>query len=169
MEYVYQAAKAAGVENVVLGNLYIGGCSLATHLSNAKNDNAAYTYRTNTAGTWSSKGSVSIKTAVESDDWDFISFQQVSGNSGVASTYDDLVALMNIVEPLNPSARLVWHMTWAYQSNSTHSDFGKYNKDQMTMYNAIVSAVQTKVVTNDRIEIVIPAGTSIQNVRTSYV
>lgn len=169
MEYVYQVAKAAGVETVVLGNLYIGGCSLATHLSNAKNDSGSYTYRTNTTGSWSSKSGVSIKTAVESDDWDFISFQQASPNSGEANTYDDLVALMNIVEPLNPSARLVWHMTWAYQQNSTHSGFSKYNKDQMTMYNSILNAVQTKVVTNDRIEIIIPAGTAIQNARTSYV
>lgn len=169
MEYVYQVARAAGVENVVLGNLYIGGCSLATHLSNASNDSASYTYRTNTTGTWSSTGGYTIKKAVESDDWDFISFQQASGYSGIVDTYSDLVKLMNIVEPLNPSARLVWHMTWAYQSNSSHSDFSKYNKNQMTMYNAILNAVQTKVVTNDRIEIVIPAGTAIQNARTSYV
>ncbi len=169
MEYVYQVAKAAGVENVVLGNLYIGGCSLATHLSNAQNNSASYTYRTNTTGTWSSKNSVSIKTAVESDDWDFISFQQASGYSGVSSSYSDLVALMNIVEPLNPSARLVWHMTWAYQGNSTHSDFGKYDRNQTTMYNAIISAVQSNILTNDRIEIIIPAGTSIQNARTSYI
>ena len=60
-------------------------------------------------------------------------------------------------------------MTWAYKVGSTHSDFSKYNKDQMTMYNAIVSAVNTKILTNDKIDIVIPSGTSIQNVRTSFI
>ena len=169
MEYVYQIAKDAGVEKITLGNMYIGGCSLATHLSNAKNDKGAYTYRTNTSGTWTSRNSVSIKTAVTSDDWDFISFQQVSGYSGIADSYDDLVDLINIVEPLNPSARLVWNMTWAYKVGSGHSDFPKYNKDQMTMYNAIVSAVNSKILTNNKIEIVIPAGTAIQNVRTSFI
>ena len=169
MEYVYQVAESLGVKEIVLGNLYIGGCSLATHLSNASGDKGAYTYRLNTSGTWSSTGGYKISTAVKSDDWDFISFQQASGSSGLADTYDSLVELINIVEPLNPSARLVWHMTWAYQSNSGHQDFPTYNKNQMTMYNAIVNAVQTKILTNDRIEIVIPAGTSIQNVRTSYV
>lgn len=169
MQYVYQVAKDAGIENIKLGKLYIGGCSLATHLANAKADKSAYDYKTNTSGTWDAQGNKSIKFAVESDDWDFITFQQVSGQSGIASTYDDLYELIKIVEPLNPSARLAWHMTWAYQKGSGHSDFGKYNKDQMTMYNAIVSAVNTKILTIDNIEIVIPSGTAIQNVRTSFI
>lgn len=169
MEYVYQVAKSAGIETVVLGNLFIGGCSLDTHYSNALNDKTAYTYRTNTNGAWESVNSVSIKKAVESEDWDFISMQQVSGYSGVESSYANLNNLVDIVEPLNPSARLVWNMTWAYQKGSGHADFGKYNKDQMTMYNAIISTVQSKIVANDKFDIVIPAGTSIQNVRTSYI
>lgn len=169
MEYVYQIAENLGVEEIVLGNLYIGGCSLSTHLSNAKNDSAAYTYRLNKDGTWNSTSGYKISTAVASDDWDFISFQQVSGSSGDADTYDDLASLIKIVEPQNPSARLVWHMTWAYEGDSEHGDFEKYENDQMTMYNAIVDAVKTKILTNSDIEIVIPAGTAIQNARTSYI
>ena len=169
MQYVYQVAEAAGVKNIVLGNLYIGGCTLATHLNNATNDSASYDYRTNTNGTWSSKSNYKISDAVKSDDWDFITFQQASGSSGVASTYTTLEKLIDIVEPLNPSARLAWHMTWAYQQDSTHSEFVKYDNDQMTMYNGIVNAVQAKILTEDRIEIIIPAGTSIQNTRTSYI
>ena len=169
MEYAYQVAKDAGVEKITLGNMFIGGCSLATHLSNAKGNKNAYTYRTNTNGTWQSQGGVSIKTAVTAEDWDFITFQQVSGYSGVADSYDDLVELISIVEPLNPSARLAWHMTWAYKVGSSHSDFSKYNRDQMTMYNSIVNAVNEKILTNESIEIVIPSGTSVQNVRTSLI
>ena len=169
MEYVYQVAQAAGVKNIVLGNLYIGGCSLATHLANAQGDKGSYIYYTNTNGTWASSSGKKIAATVQSDDWDFISVQQVSGYSGIADSYSDLDALLDIVEPLNPSARLVWHMTWAYKTGSGHADFSKYDKNQMTMYNAIVSAVQAKVLTDSRIEIVIPAGTAIQNARTSYI
>ena len=86
---------------------------------------------------------MSIQTAVTSENWDFITFQQVSGYSGVADSYNDLVELISIVEPLCPSAKLAWHMTWAYKVGSTHSDFSKYGKDQMTMYNAITNAVNT--------------------------
>ena len=169
MDHVYQVAKDAGVEKITLGKLYIGGCSLATHLANAQGDKSAYDYKVNTTGTWTAKGNKSIKYAVESDDWDFITFQQVSGYSGVADSYDDLVELISIVEPLNPSARLAWHMTWAYKVGSGHADFSKYDKDQMTMYNAIVNAVNKKILPIDNIEFVIPSGTAIQNVRTSFI
>ena len=169
MEYVYQVAKDAGVENIKLGNMFIGGCSLATHLSNAKNEKGAYDYRTNTNGSWSTKGGTSIQTAVSSENWDFITFQQVSGYSGIADSYDDLNELISIVKPLCPNATLAWHMTWAYKVGSSHGDFGKYNRDQMTMYNAIVNAVNTKILTNTDISVVIPSGTSIQNVRTSFI
>lgn len=169
MDHVYKVAKDAGIENIKLGKLYIGGCSLATHLSNAQNDKSAYDYKINTSDKWEAQGNKSIKFAVESDDWDFITFQQVSGYSGIADSYDDLYEIVNIVEPLNPSARLAWNMTWAYKVGSGHQDFPKYNKDQMTMYNAIVNAVNTKILIYDKIEYVIPCGTAIQNLRTSVV
>ncbi|MBO5262439.1 MAG: DUF4886 domain-containing protein [Clostridia bacterium] len=168
MEYVYQVAKDAGVENIVLGNLFIGGCSLDTHYTNALENKGAYTYYTNTNGTWSSKGGQKISTAVTSENWDFITFQQVSQDSGMPNTYGNLGNLIDIVEGLNPQARLVWHMTWAYKKGANHSGFANYNKDQTTMYNAIIETVKTVVLADKRIEFVIPAGTSIQNARTSY-
>ncbi|MBQ4118544.1 MAG: DUF4886 domain-containing protein, partial [Oscillospiraceae bacterium] len=53
--------------------------------------------------------------------------------------------------------------------NSTHSAFPTYNKDQMTMYNAIISAVQNKIVTNGNFDFIIPNGTAVQNSRTSLL
>ena len=140
-------------------------------MSNAKKDSASYTYYTNSSGEWSNVKSHKMSDAIISENWDFISFQQASPNSGVADSYDDLVALMALVEPLctNKNVEFVWHMTWVYQSNSTHSGFATYNKDQMTMYNAIVSAVQTKILPNQKIKAIIPNGTVIQNARTSYI
>ena len=60
-------------------------------------------------------------------------------------------------------------MTWAYQQNSTHGSFPTYNSDQMTMYNAIVDAVKTKIIPDLEVNTVIPNGTVIQNARTSYL
>ena len=100
MKYVYQIAKATGIENIELGNLYISGCSLATHLRKASNDLPVYTYYTNNNGEWQENPSYKLADAVKSNDWDFISFQQSSAKSGVAETYDDLNALISIVEPL---------------------------------------------------------------------
>ena len=168
-QYLYQIAQDLGVKNIKLGNLYIGGCTLATHLENAKNESNAYTYYTNDSGSWGTTKNISIKAAVLNEDWDYITFQQASGSSGLADTYDDLQELMDIVRELQPDAKFGWNMTWAYQGNSNHADFKNYNKNQKTMYNSIVSAVQNKVDTNKDIDFVIPTGTSVQNARTSFL
>ena len=169
MEYVYQIATNLGVTNVKLGNLYVAGCSLETHLTNAQNDAATYTYRTNSNGTWNDITNYKLSDAIKSENWDYITFQQSSGDSGITSTYNFLGELIEIVRPLNDTAKFAWNMTWAYQSDSSHSAFSKYNNDQMTMYNSIVSAVKKKIDTNTDIDLVVPVGTAIQNARTSTV
>ena len=170
--YLYQIAKSAGIDEVVIRNLYIGGCSLATHWNNAKTGSKAYDYQKNTNGTWVHNKNTAMEVGIKDENWDVITLQQVSGLSGVASTYNsDLTNLIDFInsKKTNKSAKLVWHMTWAYQSDSTHTDFSRYNKNQLTMYNAIVNAVQEKIVTNSSFNLIIPAGTAIQNVRTSFV
>ena len=169
MQYVYQIAKSAGVEKISLGNLYIGGCSLDTHASNARADKGAYEYRTNTSGSWSTVKEYKMSTAIKSQNWDFISLQQASGVSGIESSYAELSYLIGYVKGLCPDAKIVWNMTWAYQQDSTHSSFPKYNSNQTTMYNAIVNAVAKKIRVRDDIFAVSPTGTAIQNARTSYV
>ena len=168
MQYLYGILKAAGQDDIVLGNLYIGGCTLQTHASHFASNNGAYTYYKNTTGSWTSTGSYKPLSALTERDWDYITLQQASGSSGIASTYDPYLGqVLAVVKEKCPGAKLLWHMTWAYQQNSTHSEFPKYDSDQMTMYNAIVSAVQSQVLTNTSFTGVIPCGTAVQNLRTS--
>ena len=47
MEHVYGILKSLGVENIELGNLYIGGCSLDQHCANLRGDLPNYEFRTN--------------------------------------------------------------------------------------------------------------------------
>ena len=105
------------------------------------------------------------------ENWDYISIQQNSGDSGISSSYspylEDLITY--IYNTANEEAKIVFNMTWAYQQNSTHQEFVKYNKNQITMYEAIVEAVKEKVRSNEDISMVIPVGTAIQNARTSFV
>ena len=169
LEYAYQIAQDLGIEEIILGNLYIGGCSLQTHATNAAGDLAKYTYYYNDNGTWKTTSNYKISTALESRSWDFVSLQQASNYSGVESTYnEDLTDLIAYVQERS-DAKLVWHMTWAYQQDSTHSAFPTYGKNQMTMYNAIVSAVQNKIVTNSNFDLIVPNGTAVQNSRTSLL
>src|SRR5690606_27406909 len=62
----------------------------------------------------------------------------------------------------------ILHQTWAYAQNSTHEGFANYNKNQLTMYNSIVDAI-AKAKTLIDASMVVPAGTAIQNARTSVV
>ena len=171
MEYVAEIAKDLGVKNIKLGNLYIGGCSLSKHYNNAIKDLKSYEYRTNQGNYWTNKKGVSISEAIESENWDYISIQQNSDDSGISSSYslylEDLITY--IYNTANEEAKIVFNMTWAYQQNSTHQEFVKYNKNQNTMYEAIVEAVKEKVRSNEDISMVIPVGTAIQNARTSFV
>ena len=170
MQYLYQILQELGYKDIILGNLYIGGCTLATHASNITTNAGAYTYYTNSTGSWSNTSGFSSVTALKERDWDYISMQQASGSSGMADTYEpSLSTVVNAVKQYCPSAKRMWHMTWAYQQNSSHSEFSKYNKDQMTMYNAILNAVQTKVVARGDFDFVIPCGTAVQNLRTSFL
>ena len=168
MEYLWQICNDAGYDTIELGNLYIGGCSLNTHWSNILNSKAAYTYYQNTDGSWTSATS-SANDAIISKKWDIITVQQSSDASGVASSYSNLDNILSYIYANTPSTtKVLWHMTWSYQGNSTHSAFPTYGSNQMTMYNAIVNAVNSEILTNDRIDGVIPSGTAIQNLRTSY-
>ena len=96
--------------------------------------------------------------------------QQVSQNSGLAETFDPyLASLVSMVLAKCPNARLMWHMTWAYQGDSTHNEFPKYDNDQMKMYGEITARVKELILTRDAISAIIPSGTAVQNLRTSFV
>jgi len=155
---------------IYIGNLYIGGCSLDTHWANANSGEKVYDYRVSQWGTWSSTKQ-SLEYGIKHKDWDIITIQQVSQNSGMPETFGNLENLIGFIneKKTNPDAKLFWHMTWAYEGDSTHSGFPNYESDQMKMYNAIVNAGQTKILTNSAFTGIIPSGTTIQNLRTSYL
>src|SRR5690606_37406433 len=68
----------------------------------------------------------------------------------------------------NPEVKFILHQTWAYAQDSNHDGFPNYNRDQTKMYNAIVDAAwEAKDIAG--MDMVIPAGTAIQNARTSYL
>lgn len=173
MAHLYEVATKGGFENVKLGNLYIAGCSLQTHWTNAQGNRNAYAFNTNSDGSWKTQASTSILTALKSDNWDYIIFQQVSTNSGLPATYEPYLGnLIDYVKENNENkdTKYAWHMTWAYAKTSTHAGFANYDKDQDKMYNAILETAKTSVMEkySDKIDILIPSGTTIQNMRSSY-
>jgi len=166
--YLWKIANSAGVKNVTIGHLHIGGCNLDTHLANAQNDAPAYDYRLtddSKNGEYTTTTKYKFSDAVKSENWDFISFQQVSGNSGKPETFTALPELIEIYSGYCPTAQIVWNMTWAYEGDSTHANFANYNNDQTVMYNAIVNAVKTTILTNPDVDLISPTGTAVQKAR----
>lgn len=168
--YVDDLAKADGVK-LIIANLYIGGCSLETHWNNAKGDLAAYSYRKINDGDTTVVEKQKLSIAIQDEDWDFITFQQVSSLSGMYNSYFPFLASMiTYVKKTasNPNLIMALHQTWAYAQNSTHTGFANYNNNQLAMFDAIVTAVSS-VAKENNISIIIPAGTAIQNGRTSFI
>lgn len=170
IQWVNEICSDLGI-NANIANLYIGGCTLDTHYNNLICNNEAYEFRTYDKETnkWKTKNSTSISDALASYDWEYVSLQQASGSSGIASTYSTLTSSLSKIKNIKDNVKFIWNMTWAYQQNSTHGEFSNYNNDQLTMYQAIVDTVNERVQSNSEIELVIPNGTSIQNARTSFV
>ncbi len=170
MQHLWEILIGEGYTDFVLGNLYIGGCSIDGHKNRIDSGAADYTFYTNTGNGWKNE-KASIQTGLTYTDWDVITVQQASGYSGMTNSFGNLQYVVDYARNTvnNPDLKIYWHMTWAYQGNSNHQDFPKYNNNQMTMYNAIINAVKEKVKTNEGIDGILPCGTAIQNLRTSYL
>lgn len=166
-EYLDDLATEGGTE-LIIGNAFIGGCSLEKHWRSAEKDLPAYSYRKIV----NNKKATSKKTllqCVRDEEWDYITFQQVSTLSGVPSGYFPYLAdLVNYVKQhaTNAKVRLAMHQTWAYPQHSSKPAFATYANSQMQMYKAITESVW-EAADSVGIDLVIPSGTAIQNARTS--
>lgn len=168
--YLYELANHAG-HKTIIGNLYIGGAPLSLHLKNSQTNKAVYSYRKITLdGKKNTKEKTSLYDALHDEDWDYISFQQASPLSGdyssIANSLPDLVAYVK--QQVSDETNLLYHQTWAYQQNSTHKGFQNYGNNQKNMYRAIAKTSQ-KAYKLGYFEFLIPAGTAIQNARTSSI
>ncbi|MBQ9652984.1 MAG: DUF4886 domain-containing protein [Bacteroidales bacterium] len=167
-QYLWEIAHDAG-KDVIIGNMYIGGCSLETHLKNIKSNSGSYAYRKVVDGKKTSTINCQISRAFYDEPWDYVSIQQVSGMSGRYETYSTVPEILTLLNEKAPEATFMWHSTWAYQNGSTHGDFPKYGSDQMTMYNAIISATKQVLADNPSLKILIPSGTAVQNMRATSI
>lgn len=169
-QYLHELAEAEGISTII-GNMFIGGCSLERHVKNARDNAPAYAYRKiGTDGKKREKGKMSLEAVLADEAWDYVSLQQASPFSGMYETYEaSLPELIEYVKARLPKkTKLMLHQTWAYASTSKHSGFKNYNCNQLTMYQAIADAVK-KAAKANKIKIVIPSGTAIQNARTSFI
>ena len=75
---LWELLDAAGIPAIV-GNLYIGGCTLERHYNNSVADAPAYRYRKVVDGKTIERREVRISEALKEEKWTHVSFQQASG------------------------------------------------------------------------------------------
>ena len=109
--YLYGIARKAG-EAVSVSCLFIGGCSLYRHYRNMLSEESAYQLHYNGHAT---PYKLSIKAALLADEWDIVTFQQVSDKSGDFSTYEPFLSeLSAYVKKYAPCAKQYIHAIWAW-------------------------------------------------------
>jgi len=165
-QYFHELCEAAG-KRVIIGNLYIGGCSLERHLLNARTDSAAYRFRRiGHDGVTITANPVTLSSALQSDDLDYVSFQQASPLSGKYDSYADLKPLIAYADNVTQGRpTYMWQQTWAYSPTSTHGAFPTYNSDQKVMYDSIMSATRRVMTDYPSLKVLIPTGTAVQTAR----
>ena len=132
---------ACGGETIDTFNLFIGGCSLEQHMDCIRNKKADYSLEGN--------GNERIRTTtanevIENETFDVITLQQASGFSGRPQTYVPyLTELAAYVRKHQPQAKLYFHQTWSYETDSTHGHFTFYNKNQGEMFRRIADCTET--------------------------
>lgn len=162
--YLHQIAKADQFDLKVV-NLYIGGCSLERHYDNITGDKKEYSFEFNGESTGLK---VSVREALESDGWDYVTMQQVSHLSIHYSTYQPyLNELSGYVKKYAPGAEQLMHQTWAYEQGSQKLCGELGYKDQKEMFEDLKNAYD-KAASELGIKI-IPGGEVMQNLLNSGV
>ncbi|MEZ4903863.1 MAG: DUF4886 domain-containing protein [Spirosomataceae bacterium] len=120
-QFLPNLSKEGGHE-LIIGRAELGGCSLQRHWEHAA---AAEANPEDEKGK-PYKGK-SLKMLLSEGIWDVVTLQQYSKISTDLTTYEPFASkLYDYIRKLQPNARIVFHQTWAYRSDS--QDFGQLSE-----------------------------------------
>ncbi len=136
--FLHDILTASGVENRVV-NLYIGGCSLERHWQNIEQNRRDYQYQLNGRQT---DRYVSIEEVLSEESFDVIVTHQASHDSGWECTYEPFLGLILKYLREHSEARIFLNETWAYEADSPHPNFMRYDRNQVRMFTALRAAYE---------------------------
>ena len=187
--HLWELLKGAGYDYVVVGYLFTPSCSLNEQWDRmqGKADHEQYCKTDGYTGKWSyhmppsSSPYNKVQYAIRDEKWDVITIQPDPDYGGgpeiwpsVTNDYahvGDIVKWINS-NKTNPSAKLYYHMTWAFAEDCKlwcFDDRSPYKGDQMKHYQSFVDATKKYILDpyGSKFAGVIPAGTAVQNARSS--
>lgn len=156
---------AEGKTPIIIGNLYYGGCSLEQHFTFLQKDTAVYSFRYIEHGVRNVTEKYTLRQALQLCQWDYISLQQASHDSGIKDSYEPyLASLIDSVRTYQPKAQLCWMQTWSYSQDAKHPAFPRYGKSQQVMDDSIQNATQALMARYPQL-LLIPCGEAIRLAR----
>lgn len=162
--YVHQVAKEAGYD-VNIYVLYIPGCPIDLHYKNYLSKDKAYEFYCN--GDKKPLLYCDIFTGLNYTKYDYITFQQRSGDSVDENTFfPELILLMEGIRKYSEATYLL-HKTWSYAKEFSHERYGSNPMDQDSMDRDIKNAY-LKVSEKSGIKYIIPSGEAIRLARKKY-
>ena len=189
---LYNMFIEGGYTDVTIGYLYMAGCSMPKHLYNIQNNKAQYEYAKNDSGRWVTKNNVTALTALQEEEWDFVtvqsspdyiggqtinSFKEGVNNDGTQvsnvnmTEYEAMDQITDWIKAnaTNADVKIDYHMIWSFSEGCNLWSYTYHDYDQMKMYQNIVNITQLKVQNHEDINRVIPSATAIQNARSSFM
>ncbi|MBR2311160.1 MAG: DUF4886 domain-containing protein [Oscillospiraceae bacterium] len=121
---LYEVFKAEGLpeeyDDLILGAIYTGGCSVSTHAKNALND-LPYEYwvkndGTKADGSWTKTEDPTTREVLEDEDWDIVLLQEMNTSSAREEyfTNDNIETVFTFVaNTLGYEPQFMWNMIWA--------------------------------------------------------
>ncbi len=173
MEHAANIAHSLGVSKVKFMTLYVGGCSIDMHYRHAVEDVAAYTCYVNEGSGWDCIPGYKISDAVKSDEWDWIAIQHGTNENARYTScecYEKLDPLVDYLKALAPShTKIAFNLTWLGESTRQHHEIISYCGNMVLMRENLVKVTKAMVLTNPKIDLIVPTGTAIENARTSRI
>ena len=181
--YLYELAKGAGIENVVVGYTFQNGSSISDHAKLLKS-NGKYKYKKNTGeGLPVEYTLYSTRDAVKDEDWDIILIQEFSLWYGqrAAERQQDIDYIIGEIkkEATNPNVKIGWNACWAFSDKYTRliaeNNYGGdslnwnsvFGSNSGIMYKTISDGVKNEIAVRDDISLIVFSNTAVQNARTS--
>ena len=176
-EYWPKIAASFG-DNLDLGTLYIGGCSLETHAQNiakGREDPGFRPYQFNRTEMLKRhpKAKINIAEALKSAKWDVVTIQQASHESWRAESYHPWAdEVIKTVRALAPQAEIRIQETWSYSNRDDRifdaktGGAGSWGFDQAGMFGRLeanYAALGKQYGLS-----VIPVGTAVQKYRRAW-
>lgn len=177
VEYLPNIA-AADQYPITVGELTYSASHLSQHWEYANTNAKVYTYAVNNQQV---EEKVTMQEVLESEDWDYITLQQVSTNSYKEETFSPYIEnLVKYLKKVEPQATILLHQTWSFEKGSGRFKDGL---NYQTMFEAIETTYHnisaklsvlslddgTKISEDGKLLRIIPSGLAFQNARRNPV